>query len=259
MEKTAGNTASPTASRLPETGKSWASPLRLLGHHVFLAREVADLEACLSLERGLAPSPNPDSLGLESPAAVPYCEFLLVREGGGALAGLCRLLSHGPDVPVRHPLASGRFRLSPLLTAIRYSRLELLEAGPLRVAPGHDPDRVRALLWAGIRQVMERGKAAILLGRERLDCRIPRDCLARLVAAYALPPDLAVEPRESFALGGGYLPEAFRWQTRPADLLPDSLREALQRGCRLAGEPVWSPDGTALELTWVATGDMLSA
>lgn len=259
MEKITGKTASPTASRLQETGKTWVSPLRLLGHHISLARDVADLEACLSLERGLGPSPYPDSLGLESPAAVPYCDFLMVRDGTGALAGLCRLLSHGPDVPVRHPLAEGRFRLSPLLTAIRYSRLELLEAGPLRVAAGRDVARVRALLWAGIQQVMARGKAAILLGRERLDCRIPGECLARLVAAYALPPDLAVEARESFALGGGYASEAFPWQSRTADLLPDCLREALQRGCRLAGEPVWSPDGSALELTWVATGEMLSS
>lgn len=257
MEKTAGKTASPTASRLPDTGKAWIPPLRLLGHHVSLARDVADLEACLSLERGLAPSPCPDSSGLESPSAVPYCEFLMVRDAEGALAGLCRLLSHGPDVPVQHPLAPGRFRLSPLLTAIRYSRLELLEAGPLRVASGRDSARVRALLWAGIRQVMERGKAAILLGRERLDCRIPGDCLARLVGAYALPPDLAVEARDSFALGGGYAAEAFPWHSRDAGLLPDSLREALQRGCRLAGEPVWSPDGSALELAWVATGEML--
>ena len=42
-----------------------------------------------------------------------------------------------------------------------------------------------------------------------------------------------------------------------AGLVLDGLQEALQRGCRLAGEPAWDPETRTLEFVWVASRAML--
>jgi hypothetical protein len=231
----------------------------LLGHTVAPARTVEDLETALALENtpstrtGTAVGSETD--GLESPSAIPYCDFLLVRDAAGAPAGMVRLVAHGPDIPVRNLLANDRFQLSPLLTALRYSRLDVVEAGPLRIRAGRDPGRIASLLWRGIQRYAERSGASILIGRELLPARLQGAALAALQAAYGLHPDLEVEARAGFRAAA----EPGRAGGRDTAFfgMPHGLQEALERGCRLAGEPVLSADRSVLEAVWVAFRDML--
>lgn len=232
-------------------------PLRLRGHSLSLAGDLAALESCLSLERA-AGANREDSEGLTGPAAIPYCDFLQLRDGAGALAGLCRLLAHGPAIPVKNPLASDRFHRSPLLTALRYCRREILEVGPITMGPGRDPLRVTALLWEGLERVLERRGSALLLGRERVPAAA-REALSAALLTHGLPPDLETEAREEFRKTSAWaLPHApHARKSGPA--LPESLQFALVRGCCLAGDPVMSPDRSSLEVFWVALPEMLGS
>lgn len=213
-----GAVYSPSAN--PSSRPSLA-PFRLRGHSLGLAGDVAALEACLSLERAVGAN-REDSEGLASPAAIPYCDFLMLRDDAGTLAGICRFLAHGPGIPVKNPLASDRFHRSSLLTALRYSRREILEMGPPTVGPGRDLLRVTALLWEGMERILRQRGEALLLGRERV-------------------PAAARE-----ALSGNSCQD-----------LPESLQEALRRGCCLADEPTLAPDRSFLDVIWVVLPEML--
>jgi hypothetical protein len=225
---------------------------RLRGHTLSLAGDLAALESCLSLERAAGANREP-SEGLASPSAIPYCDFLQLRDGEGALAGVCRFLAYGPGIPVKNPLASNRFHRSPLLTALRYSRREILEMGPMVVAPGRDALRVTALLWVGMERILERRGSALLLGREQVPVAA-REALSAALSTHGLPPDLETEAREEFRKTSAWaLPQA----GKPGPALPESLQFALVRGCCLAGEPVLAPDRSSLEVIWVALPEML--
>lgn len=249
--------ASPQAA----SGRTWMPPARLAGHTLGLARDVAELESCLHLERS-APRTSTlfgvDSEGMESPSAIPFCDFLMLRDPEGDLAGVCRLLAHGPDIPVRNSLASRRYHLSPLVTAIRYSRLDMVEVGPLVVRSGSDPETVNPLLWEGIRRYIDQEGAAILLGRERLNLDPLGRLVPRLMATFGLDPELELEVRDAYranSIRGGFpgLDESDpAWAG-----LPSGLKLALRHGGRLAGEPVLSADRHCLELVWVAFRDTL--
>lgn len=243
------------------SGRTWMPPARLAGHTLGLARDVAELESCLHLERS-APRTSTlfgvDSEGMESPSAIPFCDFLMLRDLAGDLAGVCRLLAHGPEIPVRNSLASRRYHLSPLLTAIRYSRLDMVEVGPLVVRSGSDPETVNPLLWEGIRRYADRQGSAILLGRERLNLDPLGLLVPRLMTAFGLDPELELEARDAFranALRGVVLGLD---ESDPAWAgLPSGLKVALRHGSRLAGEPVLSADRHCLELVWVAFRDTM--
>lgn len=231
------------------------APFRLRGHSLGLAGDVAALEACLSLERAVGVY-REDSEGLGGPAAIPYCDFLMLRDGAGALAGVCRFLAHGTGIPVKNPLASDRFHRSPLLTALRYSRREILEVGTLGIGPGRDPLCVTALLWEGLERILRRRGAGLLLGRERVPVAAG-EALADALVAYGLPADLATEARADFRkppTGPGFHPAGNAGRS-----LPDSLQVALLRGGCLTGEPVLAPDRSFLEVIWVVLPEMLDS
>lgn len=256
---------SDTSKRLLPAGsaevRSWMPPVCLAGHVLSLAQDVAELETCLHLERS-APRTSTlfgvDSEGIESPSAIPYCDFLMLREAGGDLAGVCRLLAHGSDIPVHNSLASRRFHLSPLVTAIRYSRLDMVEVGPLVVRSDRRPESVISLLWEGILRYMDRNGSAILLGRERMPLDVQGGVIPQLLSAHGLHPDLEVEAREAYRAHPLAVDSPALARLPPnSPVLPASFQEALRRGCRLACEPVLAADRHCLELVWVANREML--
>lgn len=259
----------PTQNRRPVSGRDWMPPIRFSGHLLALAEDVSELEACLHLELsapGMARLFGGDSEGIESPSAIPYCDFLMIRDPAGRLAGVCRLLVHGPDIPVRNPLVSDRFHRGPLLTAIRYSRLDILEVGPLAIDPGSSREALISLLWMGILRYVDRRGLALVLGKDRMPVDSKGPAVPRLMAAYGLHPDLELEAREAFR--SGTRSQGIPGLSGSADpglptllpaLLPAGLRAALGQGARLAGEPVLNAEGNSLDLVWVASREMLDA
>lgn len=138
-----------TRVRYPAPCGHFPHEMRVRGHSLSLASDIGALEECLLLERSSAtPGDNPEE-GIHSPPAVPFCDFLMLRDPLGTLQAVARLMRLGGDTPVRNPLESGRFHLSPLLTALRYSREGILEMGSPAVAPVWDPPKAAHLIWAG--------------------------------------------------------------------------------------------------------------
>ena len=258
--------------RCPAPGGHFPPVLRVPGHTLSLAADIEALEACLALERAQGVLAASD--GIHSTLAVPYCDFLMLREASrpeaaqGALLAVCRLMHLDAANPIPNPLASGRFQLSPLLTALRYSREGILEMGAPVFAVGCDQPRSARLLWSGMKQYLGRNGLCFVIGRDALSARLEAPSQwPRLMADHGLHPDLETDPRPGFrAWQSGYAPgphdapagisaldgEALRFW-------PAGLQEALLRGCRLACEPAFNPALACLEFVWVASHDMLGA
>ena len=262
MMKMESQTGAGPALRCPAPGGLFPAGLRLSGHTLSLAADIGALEECLALERS---SGAVFSEGIHSPPAVPYCEFLMLRSHDGALRAVCRLMRLDGGNPIRNPLASGRFHLSPLLTALRYSREGILEMGVPAVASGQDAAKAARLLWTGMIRYLERNGLGFVIGREILSMRA-QDAHAwpGLMEAHGLHPDLQLETRSAFSSRAAGL------SARVAEGRPDreagsphgwpaGLQEALRRGCRLACEPAFNAAAGCLEFVWVASRDMLES
>src|SRR6185369_3098364 len=249
--------------RCPAPGGQFPSALRIDGYALSLAADLPALESCLALER--ASAGDLASEGIHSPQAVPYCDFLMLKNPQGALAAVCRLMRLDGANPIPNPLATNRFQLSPLLTALRYSREGILEMGAPIFAPGtaaQAAPRYARLLWAGMGLYLERNGLGFVVGRDVLT--VPVEGTAGwqlLMAEHGLHPDLETEARPGFrarenvrdqARGGATALEA-----EPLRFWPSGLQEALLRGCRLACEPAYDPARASLEFVWVASRDML--
>lgn len=232
--------------------------LRAGGYSLSLAADMASLEECLALERFANP-PYAESEGIQSPPAVPYCLFLMLRSRTGALEAVCRLMRIDSENPIGNPLQSGRFHLSPLLTALRYSREGILEVGAPTLAPGVEAAYAIPLLWSGLIRYLERkdgNRPGFVLGKDALPTR-PDSLIggSQVMEAFGLHPELETETRYAFRPDGetaeaGTVEEEMRgW--------PPGLREALRRGCRLACRPALNPATGLGELIWVASREML--
>jgi hypothetical protein len=166
--------------------------------------------------------------------------------------------------PIPNPLAAGRFQLSPLLTALRYSREGILEMG----APVFSPflpapvvARCARALWTGMAVYLERNGLGFVIGRDVLAVPTePPDAVRALMDEHGLPPDLETETRPGFrawefARASG--PRPMATESEPLRFWPPGLQEALLRGCRLACEPAYDNSAGSLEFVWVASRDML--
>ena len=259
--------------RCPAPGGQFPAVLRVPGHTLSLAADIQALEACLALER--AQGPLAASEGIHSTLAVPYCDFLMLRSAArpedpaGTLLAVCRLMRLDAANPIPNPLASGRFQLSPLLTALRYSREGILEMGAPVFAAGCEQARAARLLWSGMEQYLVRNGLGFVIGRDALSARLEAPSeWPRLMADHGLHPDLETDPRPGFrAWQSGYAPAGAQDMASGLSVLggealrywPAGLQEALLRGCRLACEPAFNPALACLEFVWVASRDMLGA
>jgi hypothetical protein len=232
------------------------SSFRLDGYLLSMASDIGALEDCLALERASSGRASLGSEGIQSPPAVPYCEFLTVRSQDGRLQAVCRLMRLDRDNPVAHPLKAGRFHLSPLLTALRYTREGVLEMGVPAIAPGAHPENQTRLVWAGMIRYLERNGLGFVIGLDTLPHPSgPVREWARLMDSHGLHPDLEVETRAPAASASADALASQEAPMRP----PAGLQEALRRGCRLASEPAFNPASGNLEFVWVASRDMLDA
>jgi hypothetical protein len=251
------------APRCPAPGGQFPSALRLDGYVLSLAADLPALEACLALERSSGSVLA--SEGIHSPQAVPYCDFLMLRNPHGTLAAVCRLMRLDVGNPIPNPLATVRFQLSPLLTALRYSREGILEMGAPVFAHGTPPQalaRSARLLWSGMSLYLERNGLGFVIGRDVL--AVPAegaDGWQILMAEHGLPPDLETEARPGYRAWENVRDQARRGVTafdaEPLRFWPSGLQEALLRGCRLACEPAYDSARASLEFVWVASRDML--
>lgn len=251
------------SARCPAPGGLFPAALRVGNHALSLAADIPSLEACLALERAAG---GRSWEGVHSPQAVPYCDFLMLRAPQGELAAVCRLMRLDGGNSIPNPLGTQRFQLSPLLTALRYSREGILEMGCPAFAPGLDAAAIAKaarLLWMGMTCYLERNGLGFVLGRDALAAPEAPAWL-RLMDAHGLHPDLETEARAGYrawedvrgrAQAGG---SGSRHRDEPLRLWPAGLQEALLRGCRLACEPVFDPASGSLEFVWVASRDMLS-
>ncbi|HKP96001.1 MAG TPA: hypothetical protein VJ385_09620 [Fibrobacteria bacterium] len=261
------------AARYPAPGGIFPSGLKISGHTLSLASDIGALEECLALERSSGPRTSL-SEGIHSPTAVPYCDFLMLRSFDGALQAVCRLMRLDGNNVIRNPLASGRFHLAPLLTALRYSREGILEMGVPTLSPGCDAAKASRLLWSGMIRYLERNGLGFVIGRENLSMgsEEARDW-PHLMEAHGLHPDLQMETRSAFDSRGamrlepkapaggapaGRAPAAGQ-RTPALRGWPAGLQEALRRGCRLACEPAFNAAAGCLEFVWVASRDMLES
>ena len=247
-------------ARLPSEPRVRHS-VSISGHTVSQAVDIADLEACLALERSQAWEGSREGVpieGMETPAAVPYCDFLMLRTLDFQLVATCRLIRLAPEVSFANPLTSGSFRLSPFLTAMRYTRMGTLEVGRTTAlsVPGHE--QASRLLWHGMLPYLERHGIGFVMGREWVPWHqgMPAD-VPGLLEGFGLHPDLELEAREAFPMTHG---GPGRGAGSPGGLpawLPPGLRKALGSGCRLAGGPALHPTRDYAEFVWVASRDML--
>lgn len=259
--------------------------LRMGGHSLSLATDIGALEECLALERSSrADRPEGAAEGIQSPPAVPYCEFLTVRSLDGRLQAVCRLMRLDQEIPLGHPLKANRFRLSPLATAIRYSREGVLEMGAIAFAPGCRHGLAAAMIWTGTIRFLERSGLGFVIGVDSIGSIDSIRALGTpgspgsgsgnaydrtsLMEAYGLHPDLEVDAEAH--VHGHARPAPFQvpalpvqrlsTRDRPAGLhagLHAGLQEALRRGCRLACAPAKNPATGFDDLVWVASREML--
>ncbi len=247
----------------PKSSNKSSAPatLRILGHSLALAEDIEALENCLALERASGGFPHAtQATGIFSPSAVPYCEFLMLHNGFGKLLAVTRLMSLGAANPILGPLETGRFQRSALVTALRYSREQVVEMGSPAFLPGCDTVKATKLLWRGLSHYMARKNFGFVMGSDVL----PKfqngvESLALLMKEHGLNPDLEAEAFSKFRSGSleavqdSYCPK----NALNSASLPPGLREALRRGCRLAAEPVLNQSAGRWEVIWVASREML--
>ena len=137
--------------------------LEISGHFLALAADIGDLEECLALERATEGSlPAGEPTQIRSPQAVPYCEFLMVRDGVGRLLAVGRIFCIDTSSPIRRPGNGSLAQPSSLLTALRYSRLGILELGAPALLPGEDAALVADLIGQGLIVYLERKGLALV-------------------------------------------------------------------------------------------------
>lgn len=252
--------------RCPAPCGKFPASMRVSGHTLTLASDIGALEECLALERASAQTVRTASgEGIHSPPAVPYCDFLMLRDSLGRLRAVTRLMKLERDMPMRNPLDSGRFHLSPLLTALRYSREGILEMGAPAFAADCETAPAARLLWAGLIRYLEWNNLHFVIGLDGLPMFTESTrTWPQLLEAHGLHPDLAVETRTAYASRILQTPSATASNAVSAAASgfslrnwPAGLQEALLRGCRLAGEPAFDAEAGRLEFVWVASLDML--
>lgn len=234
--------------------------LKVRGHSLTLANDIGALEDCLALERSYTAKRQVSQVeGIYSPLAVPYCDFLMLRNQAGQLIAASRLMRLVPENPILSLLESGRFHLSPLLIALRYSRESLLEMGSPVFLKGCEPSQAAHFLWFGMIQYMERNGLGFVFGSDNwVNPLEAKESLTRWMDVYGLHPDLEVEPVSDFREPSRLLKgKAGLTESKNSEPLPPGLREALGRGCRLATEPILNANTRRWEFVWVAFREML--
>ncbi|GEM_PF-2825112 len=266
---TVSRNLSRTQSRTQADCGAFPGPLRLSGHYLSVASDIGALEECLALERATSTHASVSQAGgIFSPPAVPYCDFLMLHNGAGQLLAVSRLMRLHRENPMRSPLESGRFQLSPLLTALRYSREGVVEMGSPAFLTGCDTAKAAGLLWQGLLIYLERNGLGFVVGWDVLpNPSGSADALPRLMDAHGLHPDLEVEALSSFRrqtpvahAGPVVQPDRFHADgSAEAGKLPPGLHEALRRGCRLAAEPIFNAVTGRWEFVWVSFREMLDS
>ncbi len=246
--------------------------LKIPGGILSLAADIEALEKCLAWERSCLTGPLPETEGLLTPPAVPYCEFLMLHSVNGKLLASCRLMRLDQKNPIRNPLISKRFQLSPLLTALRYSREGILEMGAPCLPKDANAAQSAQMLWKGVVHYLECNRFGFIIGRDILPMpSVKKNQLPKLMEEHGLHPDLEVE---GTAHGAAQTPMQMapfdfdniqKWEARAGlegskefRLGAPGLHEALLRGCRLACEPWENVNTFSLEFVWVASRDMLA-
>jgi hypothetical protein len=237
--------------------------LRILGFRVTMAEDIGALEACLALERAAGASPeSAQTMGIFSPSAVPYCEFLMLRNGFGKLLAVTRLMRLGGANPILSPLETGRFHLSPLITALRYSRRGVVEMGSPAFISGCDKVKSTKLLWSGLIHYMKINRFGFVIGSVDLPkLENNSNDLSRLMETHGLDPDLESEALSRFRIDKLEV-STNRFRSEDASKsrrLPAGLHEALRRGCRLVAEPVLNQETDHWEFIWVSFREMLES
>lgn len=235
------------------------SAIRVGGYLLSLASNIGALEECLALERtSITHNFSSETGGILSPPAVPYCDFLMLKNNANQLMAVCRLMRRrlGRDNAVRTSLEMGHFRLSPLITALRYSREGIVEMGAPAYCHTGDSTKLAELLWVGLIQYLERNGVGFVIGLDSLSNELTgAKALPQLMSKYGLHPDLEVDIRYRPQGNKANSQSEINFESFP---LPPSLGEALRRGCRLAAEPIFNDATNRWEFIWVSSRDMLN-
>jgi len=136
--------------------------------------------------------------------------------------------------------------LASLHTALRYTGMGWLEAGPMAFSPVETEfNAIRAtLLWEGLIRILERNGLGFVLGVESggtPDADAPiSDLVPRLLEVYGLPDEFAYRPKKfrPTVTYSSTLNACSNEEHQLKAILPLALREALTRGARLTGEPL---------------------
>ncbi len=254
--------------------------LKIPGGTLGLAADIEALEKCLAWERACMTGPLPETEGILTPPAVPYCEFLMLHSMDGKLLASCRLMRLDQKNSIRNPLISKRFQLSPLLTALRYSREGILEMGAPCLPKNSNATQAAQMLWKGVVHYLECNRFGFIIGRDILPMpSVKKNHLPKLMEDHGLHPDLEVQGAAHGAAGVAHGVAQIGMQMAPFDYdniqkwearassegtgefrqYAPGLHEALLRGCRLACEPWENINTHSLEFVWVASRDMLAA
>jgi hypothetical protein len=231
------------------------------GQTLSLAADIGALEECLALERASGQQSR-TSDGINSPPAIPYCEFLTLRSGDGRLRAVTRLMRLDGGNPFGNPLATDRFRISPLITAMRYARAGVLEVGNPIVVPGCDPSEAARLLWNGIIGYLDRNGPGFVTGMESIPIAMElAQVWPRLMETHGLPPELEVETRSAWnprsAMGIGARPPASRKTggLRQPTLSPTAIgRPDCGKPCGGVAGWLVSPLSTPPPVVWSSSG-----
>lgn len=169
--------------------------LPISGHFISLASDIGDLEECLALERASEGHlPVNKSTRIRSPQAVPYCEFLMVRDSFGRLLAVTRVFCAEAGSSIRRPGNSSSTRPCAFLTALRYSRLGILELGAPAFLPNDDAVFIADLIGQGLIVYLDRKGLALVAGWDALmDSELEAELLPHFMDAYGLPTDLKTE------------------------------------------------------------------
>ena len=178
-----------------QTNKTFPRYLQISGHFLSLASDIGDLEECLALERASEGHlPAYKTTLIRSPQAVPYCEFLMVRDSFGRLLTVTRVFCAEAGSSIRRPSYSSSTRPSAFLTALRYSRLGILELGAPAFLPKDDAVFITDLIGQGLIVYLDRKGLALVTGWEtEMESELEAELLPHFMDAYGMPPDQKME------------------------------------------------------------------
>lgn len=175
--------------------------------------------------------------GLDEDHYDPYCQHLLVREGGsGRVIGSTRLLLDAQAAKAGGFYSGGEFDLDAVL-ALPGTRLEV---GRTCIDPAFRQGAAIAVLWAGLAEFVKVNQVDMLFGCasvEMHDGGTHAQAIMNRVRQHAMTaPDCRVTPRQPLpALPAGA-------EDRIAAPLPPLLKAYFRLGARACGEPCYDPD-----------------